>query len=133
MQVIWLRIGLIVVFVTPEDSDWACDSATEDCLGTAPSIYARISFSLAIFHLITLLIIIARTKLVGEYHDGCWGFKWCLVAAVFIASYWIPNDPFFDSIYMNIASVTSFGFLTFQALYMVLCSVLVNERIANNI
>ena len=56
-----------------------------------------------------------------------------LVLAVFIATFWIPNDPFFLNGYLKTACVLSLGFLGFQALYILVCAVLVNERLVKNV
>lgn len=132
MQLIWLLIGLIVVVLTPDAASWVCEAGEDNCLPLGTSVYLRISFSLALFHILVLLIIAARTKLVAQFYDGCWGFKWALVAAIFAGSYFIDDNPFFDPGYMSFAAIASLGFLAFTALYMLVFAVLVNERIVKN-
>ena len=55
------------------------------------------------------------------------------VLGFFLASFWIPNDPFFENFYVNMACVLSLAFLAFQALYILVCAVLVNERLVKNV
>ncbi len=133
---------MIIVFCSTAISGWMEDTLelgycnSEDveapltCYGA--SAFVRISFSLAIFHLIMLLIISARTRLVADFHDGCWCLKMLVVFGLFLVSFWIPNDPFFLSFYMNAACILSFLFLGFQALYILICCILVNERLVKN-
>ena len=77
------------------------------------SAFARLSFSLFVFHILMLLIIMCRNKIVADFHDGCWCFKLVFFTAIFFLSFYIPNDPFFSSFYMNMACVVSLGFLAF--------------------
>lgn len=79
-----------------------------------------------------LIIISCRTRPVAEFHDGCWCFKTLFVLGLFLVSFWIPNDPFFLKGYMNAACLLSLVFLGFQALYVLVCCILVNERLVKN-
>ena len=87
------------------------EGASLACYGG--STFARLSFTLLLFHLLMLLVIMCRNKMAADFHDGCWCFKMLFVLGTFIASFWIPNDPFFTSFYMNMACVLSLGFLGF--------------------
>ena len=78
-----------------EDPDQADTMA---CSGA--NAYMRISFALLVFHLIMLVIMSCRTKMAAEFHDGCWCFKLLFVLGIYIASYWIENDPFFLGFYI---------------------------------
>jgi hypothetical protein len=142
-QLFWLVMTIILVFCTEAISGWmeggpGLSYCEQDEDGNAPlscygaSAFARISFSLAIFHLVMLLISAARTKMAADFLDGCWCLKVLLVMGLFIVSFWIPNDPFFLSFYMNAACVLSLIFLAFQALYILVCCILVNERLVKN-
>ena len=62
------------------------------CFG--PSAIVRISFALAVFHVVIFFIILFRSTMAAIVHDGCWGVKYLLVLAMFIGSLWIPNDFF---------------------------------------
>lgn len=124
-HVLFLLIALIFVIVvdatligyrkssalSPKSTDCITNGTSVDCFG--PSTFVRMSFALALFHVLTLMIIAVRTKTVAEYHDGCWCFKMLLVIGAFIGSFWIENDPFFLKGYMAIACITSFGFILF--------------------
>lgn len=119
-HVLFLLIALIFVIVVDGNSDWVQEKLGTDCItsGTSvdcfgPSTFVRMSFALALFHVLTLMIIAVRTKTVAEYHDGCWCFKMLLVIGAFIGSFWIENDPFFLKGYMALACITSFGFILF--------------------
>ena len=110
-----------MVYATEWIGGWMADVADVDCDDpeTAPiscsgaSAFVRLSFSLLMFHLIMLLALLPRTKTVADFHDGCWCFKMLLVLGLFIASCWIPNDPFFQGFYIKMACVLSLGFLGF--------------------
>ena len=60
------------------------------------SAFVRLSWSLAIFSFLTLLLILPKTDCAAMYHDGFWSIKFLMVAALFIGSMWIPNVNFFD-------------------------------------
>ena len=139
-QFFWVLISIIVVYCSQSMDGFLAkligldceeEDATMACYGG--STFARLSFSLLCFHLLMLLIIMCRNKAVADFHDGCWCFKLVLFAALFFVSFYIPNDPFFTSFYMNMACVFSLGFLGFQALYILICALLINENLFNNI
>ena len=55
------------------------------------------------------------------------------LAVLFFLSFYIPNDPFFTKFYLNMACIFSLGFLGFQALYILVCALLINENLFKNI
>ena len=59
------------------------------------------------------LILMPRTKVVAEFNEGCWCLKMLFVLGVFLVSFWIPNDPFFETFYLNMACIVSFFYLVF--------------------
>lgn len=139
LHAFFLMIALIFVLAIDDNSDWVQEKLGTDCMANGvsvncfgPSTYIRMSFALAVFHLLTLLIIAVRTEPVAAYHDGCWCLKMVLVLGAFIGSFWIENDPFFLKGYMAMACVLSFGFLTFQTLYVMICAMTLNERMVAN-
>lgn len=120
-QLIWILITIIMVYTTEFVGGWLSDVADMGCgdeetaslACSGASAFVRISFSLLIFHLFMLLVMLARTKTVAEFHDGCWCFKMLFVLGIFIASFYISNDPFFLNFYIKFACVLSLGFLGF--------------------
>lgn len=68
----------------------------------------------------------------ASVHDGCWGAKALLVAAGWIASWWIP-DAFFTDFYMQMAKYVSAIFLLYQVIMMLAAAYIVNERLVKNV
>ena len=64
------------------------------CAGS--STLVRTSWSLALFHIIMLIIVSLRNEAAAVFHDGCWGVKFIIVAGILVSSLWIPNDPVID-------------------------------------
>jgi hypothetical protein len=79
------------------------------CMGTSAII--RMTFVLACFHLVVLLIILARNSCAAMFHDGFWLLKFVFVLAFFIGSTWIPIS-FFQG-YMSFARIVSIFFLIY--------------------
>lgn len=131
-QFFWILLSLILVYCT-SSIDLICEDEDRSVACYGATTFARLSFSLLCFHLLMLLVTMCRNKPAADFHDGCWCFKLLLFSAVFFGSFFIPNDPFFSSFYMNMACVLSLGFLGFQALYIMVCALLVNEHLFKNI
>ena len=117
---IWLLITVIVVYCTQGINGWMADVLGGDCTDeNAPmscygsSTFVRLSFTLLVFHIFILLITMCRTEMAADFHDGCWCFKMLFVLGFFIVSFWIPNDPFFLSFYIQMSCVLSLAFLAF--------------------
>lgn len=94
----WIAISIILMFTLQplfEKYDYFLNCNEESgggysCFGTAAVL--RMSFTLFIFHSIVLLSILPRVQCSSVFHDGCWGFKFLFVIALYIAVFWIPND-----------------------------------------
>ena len=69
-----------------------CPSGGTACFGVS-AIY-RMSFVLAVFHSIMLIICLTRSGAAAYFHDGCWTFKFLVITCAFILSLWIPNTFF---------------------------------------
>lgn len=87
-----------------------CPDGGASCMGA--SVVFRVSFALALFHLIVLFVIAFRLKCSAFFHDGCWVSKFFIIAVVFIPTLWIPNT--FFKIYGYFSLICSFFMLTFQ-------------------
>jgi hypothetical protein len=104
------------------------DFDERNCL--AIGFISRMSFVLACFHALIFLITLARNKMAGEIHDGCWGTKFLLVGATYVATFWIDAD-FFNS-YCTLASYVSVVFLIYQALLILVVSFKINNTLVRN-
>jgi hypothetical protein len=100
------------------------------CAGASALI--RVSWALAIFHIIMLIIVSLRTGWAAAFHDGCWGIKFLIVAGIFVGSLWIPNDPVIDG-YMEFTRVVSVFFLMYQALLILVLAYSLNDLLINNV
>jgi hypothetical protein len=104
-QLLWVVVSLVVMFNTDhfmwmatsemvECPDWGVED--EICFGI--SLLLRMSFSLFILHSLIFIIILGRNSVCAAFHDGCWAFKSLLLLAMYVGTFWIPNN-FFISTY----------------------------------
>lgn len=120
VHMLWLLITLIAVYCTQGVNGWMARIVGRDCTEeNAPmycygsSSFVRLSFTLLVFHLLILLTTMARTEMTAKFNDGCWCFKLLFIFGFFVISFWIPNDPFFTSFYLQMSCVLSLAFLGF--------------------
>ena len=106
------------------------DSGEASCVGASSLI--RLSFALACFHTVMLIVVCLRNTCAEQFHDGCWGLKLLMVAAIWIPSFWIVNDPFFDG-YLAFARYVSVLFLMYQALLILVVAYTLNSTLVENV
>lgn len=137
-QLCWILTAVLCFFFFGWLIDWTENIGIEcpdesggssACFGASGIV--RMSWSLAIFHTLTFLIILSRTDCAAMYHDGWWCLKMCIVLALFVSSMWIPNEPVIDG-YMKFARYVSFIFLMYQAVLMLVVSYVLNELLVGN-
>lgn len=85
------------------------------------------SFVLLLFHILVFLVILTRTQIAAVFHDGWWSFKFLLVLAAFIASFYIDNS-FFEK-YVVMVKIMSVLFLIYQGVTILSLSYLINNAI----
>ena len=83
------------------------------------------SFVLFCFHLFVFILILSRGAIAAGFHDGCWGTKFVIIGACYIASMWIPNS-FMES-YLIVSKYASALFLVYQSLLMLIVAFTVND------
>lgn len=104
-SIVWVILGIVIMFfapgaLSPFDSFIDCSvsgnpssSNTDVCFGI--STMYRISFLLAIFHVVMLLFgLCPDNEGTRTFHDGCWPFKFLLILVGFIVTLFIPNSFF---------------------------------------
>ena len=140
---VFFQVGMIVLSVIAYYLwIWLADSSVADFAGfgcsdlndgacAGASTIIRMSFVLACFHLLMLLVTLPRNKCAAMIHDGFWGLKFLLVLAGFIASMWIENDPFFNG-YMTFSKWVSTFFLTYQAILVLIMAYVLNAKLVSN-
>jgi len=96
-----------------------------DCFGI--SIILRASFTLAMYHFLILIILCPRIACSAAFHDGLWILKNIIMMAVFIASFWIPND--FFVFWSQICRVGSVLFLIVQAYFILNSTYIFGDRL----
>jgi hypothetical protein len=94
------------------------------CFGA--SGLARISFTLAVFQLVIFLVVLMQNHCAAVIHDGWWTLKFLFVAVFFVCSMWFSNDPFIIG-YMKFARIFSVFFLCYQAVLMLVVSMVINN------
>lgn len=140
-SILWVILGIIIMFfapglMSPFDQFIHCalngdiTGAQKDvCFGI--STMYRISFLLALFHLVMLLFgLCPDNEASRTFHDGCWPFKFLLVLLFFFVTLFIPND-FFQG-YGYFAQVVSIPYLLYQVVALVSLAYLVNDSLASN-
>jgi len=122
---------------------WATDNDVADFAGVGcndigdgsscamSSTVVRMSFTLAIFHLIMLLAILPRGKCSAMLHDGFFSLKFLLVVGGFIGTLWIPNDPVMNG-YMEMSKWVSIMFLSYQAILILIMAYVINNTLVDN-
>ena len=135
----WILLTIIMMYFFNWLFDWT-DSFGFECpesagggnACTGASALIRLSWSLAIFHIIMLVIVSLRSNFSAAFHDGCWGAKFLIVAGILIPSLWIPNDPVMDG-YLEFARIVSIIFLMYQALLILVMAYSLNELLVSNV
>lgn len=90
----------------------------------------RISWSLAIFQLLILLITLFKNDTAAVIHDGWWTLKFFLVAVLFGSSFFIPNHPVIDY-YLEGARYVSVMYLKYQAMHILVLAYVINNSLVN--
>lgn len=90
------------------------------------------SFALACLHTLVFLICLARNEMAAKFYEGCWCFKFLVVAGMLIGSLWIKNEPFFYG-YLHFSQWVSFFFLCFQAMLMLIVAYVINGNLIKNV
>ena len=135
----WIILTICLMYLFNWLFDWTdafgfeCPESTgggQACTGASAII--RLSWSLAIFHIIMLIIVSLRNNFAAAFHDGCWGAKFLIVAGILIASLWIPNDPVMEG-YLEFARIVSIFFLMYQALLILVLAYSLNDLLVSNV
>jgi len=74
------------------------------------------------------LICLPKNDCAAVIHDGWWTLKFIIVAALFVGSLYIKNDPFMIG-YMQFARVVSVIFLAYQAILMLIVAYVLNDAL----
>ena len=121
-SLIWIGIALILMYFGGKMFKWfglSCPGKSGDqenvCLGVGAVM--RISFTLAIFHLILGLICLCPSKITNTINEGAWPIKFLIVLGLFAVSFFIPEV--FFKYYGYIAKGSSLIFIVFQILMLV--------------
>jgi hypothetical protein len=97
----------------------------DDCFGQVSVL--RMSFSLVLFHLVMLLILVPRQEVCGQINDGCWVLKYIILIGLYIAS-WFISQPFFV-VWGNICRAFSILYLFGQSYFIANLAYLWNEKL----
>jgi hypothetical protein len=73
-----------------------------------------------------------RNSVAAMIHDGWWCIKFLIVAALFVGSMWIPNDPVIIG-YMGFARIVSVFFLSYQGMLMLIVAYVVNSHLVGKV
>lgn len=88
----------------------------------------RMSWSLAIFQLLILVICLFKNDTAAVIHDGWWTLKFLIVAILFGTSFFIPNSPVIDY-YLKGARYVSVGYLKYQAMHILVLAYVINNSL----
>ena len=101
------------------------DESTDDCFGEVSVL--RMSFSLTIYHVVILLILIPRAACCGAIHDGFWPVKSLALLAIYIGSWFISKQFFF--VWGGICRGASILFLFVQAYFLMNLAYTYNDHL----
>ena len=118
-QLWWMLIAFATMYIGTWFVSWGhvigiecpTQSGGSDACFNASGL-VRISWSLAWFQFVILLICLMKNDTAAIIHDGWWCLKSFLVAALFVGSMWIPNTPVIIG-YMQFARIVSVIFLAY--------------------
>ena len=88
----------------------------------------RMGFTLFLFHLFTLLVILPRKVCSSNFHDGCWLTKFLLISAIYVGVFFIPNG--FYGIWAYISRIASLIFLLMQVVIIAVGAFALNDWLA---
>ena len=121
-SLIWIFLALILMYFGGKMFKWCGLSCPEEhgdienvCLGVGAVM--RMSFTLAIFHLILGLICLCPSNITNTINEGAWPIKFIIVLTFFIICFFIPEG--FFKYYGYIAKGSSLIFIVFQILMLV--------------
>ena len=132
-QLVWICFAFLVLFAGTWIVSWGqwvgitcpSQSGSADACFSASGL-VRISWALAWFQLLILLITLMRNDTAAILHDGWWTLKFFIVAALFIGSFWIPNSPTITG-YMEFSRYVSVIYLSYQAMLMLIVAYVINN------
>ena len=136
MAMVVMTISLIIMYsLRPlaEKYDWQyCEYkiiGNDDCFGQISVL--RMSFSLTVFHLLMLIILIPRAAVCGAIHDGFWPIKYIILLGIYVGAWFIPKT--FFSVWGHICRVGSIFYLFVQAYFIMNLAYLWNDYLISAI
>lgn len=105
------------------------EAASEDCFGEVSVL--RMSFSLTLYHILILLILIPRARCCGAIHDGFWPVKSLVLLGIYIGSWFINKKVFI--VWGGICRASSVSFLLLQAYFLMNLAYTWNDKLLSAI
>ena len=140
LQLICVMIAFVLMFTLKpiqDSADWGfCneytgqkegDEVSSACFGV--SAVLRMTFALACFHVLIILVILPRGQCSAVIHDSGWCLKFYIIVALFIGFFWIPIS-FFQA-WADISRYVSILFLVVQVFYILDGAYSFNDYMAN--
>lgn len=138
-QIFWILFTILLMYIlkwtfyVTTSIDIGCPKATggtDSCLGA--SLLIRMSFALALCHTIIFIVLMMRNDMAATFYEKCWCLKFLIVLGMLIGSLWIPNNPMYYG-YLQFSQWTSFFFLVFQGMLMLIVAYVINEILLRNV
>ena len=137
-QIFWILIAFTVVLggswilrVGPQ-AGLLCPNQSQEEGNTGACFSAsglvRMSWSLALFQIVILIVTIFKTDWAAVVHDGWWTVKFLLVVGLFISSFFIYNEPVMDY-YLFGARYVSVMYLKYQAMHILVLAFIINNNL----
>ena len=114
-SIIMLYFGNYIFSYFNKFLDCPDDHTKDSCLRIS-AVY-RMSFILAIFHLVLFLICLCKSKISSAIHEGAWPLKIIIIVALYICTFFINNSVL--KVYGYITMVTSGIFLVYEAILLI--------------
>ena len=135
LSAIAVGISLLILFylanILKPFNDWiSCPKDNNfDCLGIS-SVY-RMSFTLLVFHTLTLILSFTSNQCAKVFNMDCWSFKILFIIVFYFSMFFVSNG--FFSIYAEISRYLSILFLLYQALVIISFGHIINIKLVEHL
>jgi hypothetical protein len=135
LSVLSVGFSLLILFyladILKPFNDWvSCPKDNQfDCLGIS-SVY-RMSFTLLVFHVMTLLFSFTTNECAKVFNMDCWSFKILFITVFYFSMFFISNN--FFTVYAEITRFLSIIFLIYQALVIISFGHIINVKLVEHL
>lgn len=134
-QILWIAFAFFALFTGNWLGSWGSFASIEcpEQSGGGEACFSasglvRMSWSLAIFSFLMVVVTAFRNDTAAIIHDGWWTLKFLIVAILFVTSFFIPNSPIIVG-YLKAARYISVMYLKYQAMHILVLAYVINNSL----